>query len=67
MCIRDRPKYHFQLKNNQNYGGVFILVCLDRFLLLCKKWDDIPVKVLKMKPDEFTEEAQTESIKRIFK
>jgi hypothetical protein len=61
------PKYHFQLKNNQNYPGVFILVALDTKLILCKKWDDIPVKVFKIRPEEFTEEAQDKSIKRIFK
>ena len=36
------PKYHFQLKNNQNYPGIFVLVALDAKLILCKKWDDIP-------------------------
>tara|TARA_B100000965_G_C19576368_1_gene751472 strand:- start:541 stop:933 length:393 start_codon:yes stop_codon:yes gene_type:complete len=61
------PKYHFQLKNNQNYPGVFVLVALDAKLILCKKWDDIPVKVFKIRPEEFTEEAQDKSIKRIFK
>lgn len=61
------PKYHFQLKNNQHYPGVFILVALDTKLILCKKWDDIPVKVFKIRPEEFTEEAQDKSIKRIFK
>tara|TARA_B100000131_G_scaffold74250_2_gene70582 strand:+ start:2683 stop:3075 length:393 start_codon:yes stop_codon:yes gene_type:complete len=61
------PKYHFQLKNNQHYPGVFILVALDAKLILCKKWDDIPVKVFKIRPEEFTEEAQDKSIKRIFK
>ncbi|MAS98954.1 MAG: hypothetical protein CMF29_08570 [Kiritimatiellaceae bacterium] len=61
------PKYHFQLKNNQNYPGVFILVALDTKLILCKKWDEIPVKVFKIRPEEFTEEAQDKSIKRIFK
>lgn len=60
------PKYHFQLKNNQNYPGIFILVALDKKLLLCKKWDEIPVKVFKIKPEEFTEEAQDKSIRRIF-
>ena len=61
------PKYHFQLKNNQNYPGIFVLVALDAKLILCKKWDDIPVKVFKIRPEEFTEEAQDKSIKRIFK
>ena len=62
------PRYSFQFGANRNiYDGVYILVALDKKLCLAFRRDDKIGRTLKIKPNMFTELAQTQSIKKAFK
>jgi len=61
-----QPRYQYQLKNSQEYEGVFLLVAADIKLIIARTWDDIACKVLKLNPNVFTEAKQTSSIKGNF-
>ena len=60
------PKYSFVTKGLTGYGGIIILAALDLGLILCKLGSEIKSQSQKVKPELFTVEAQTESIKRCF-
>ena len=66
---RDRRpvRYCFQFGPNRNiYDGVYIIVALDKMLCLAFKRDDTIGRTIKINPDRFTEEAQTETIRKAF-
>ena len=58
--------YQFATSSGAKYGGVFLFLALDRGLMLARSWDDVPPKTLRIKPREFTHQAQVASIKREF-
>tara|TARA_B100001287_G_scaffold66129_1_gene54016 strand:- start:2652 stop:3047 length:396 start_codon:yes stop_codon:yes gene_type:complete len=63
-----RPlRYCYQFGPNRNtYDGVYLLVALDKKLCLAFKRDDTIGRTLKINPDRFTQEAQTETIRKAF-
>tara|TARA_B100000212_G_scaffold69943_1_gene49037 strand:+ start:4368 stop:4760 length:393 start_codon:yes stop_codon:yes gene_type:complete len=67
--VKARPaRYSFQFGANRNiYDGVYILVALDKKLCLAFRRDDKIGRTLKIKPNMFTEHAQTQTIKEAFK
>ena len=60
------PKYQYQLRNSQEYDGVFLFVASDIKLMIARTWDEVSCKTFKIKPNVFTEAEQTSSIKRNF-
>lgn len=67
--LKARPaRYSFQFGPNRNvYDGVYILVALDKKLCFAFRRDDTIGRTLKIKPDRFTEQEQTETIRKVFK
>tara|TARA_S200000501_G_C20261962_1_gene498977 strand:+ start:119 stop:508 length:390 start_codon:yes stop_codon:yes gene_type:complete len=67
--VKSRPaRYSFQFGPHRNiYDGVYILVALDKKLCLAFRRDDKIGRTLKIKPNMFTEYAQTQTIKEAFK
>ena len=61
-----KKRYAFQTSGGQHYGGVFLFVAQDLGLMLARSWDDVPPKTYRLAPEDFTHEAQVESIKREF-
>jgi hypothetical protein len=66
--VKARPaRYSFQFGPNRNiYDGIYILVALDKKLCVAFRRDDTVGRTLKIKPDRFTEEEQTQTIRKAF-
>jgi hypothetical protein len=60
------PKYSFVTNGLVGYRGIVIFAALDLGLILCTLGSEIKSQSHKVKPELFTVEAQTESIKRCF-
>jgi hypothetical protein len=63
----NRPRYTYNISSGKSYGGIFIFAALDIGIMLARTWDDVPPQTVRINPEEFTHEAQIESIKREFK
>ena len=63
-----QPRYHFKVNEARKpaYDGVYIFVALDLELMFARRWDDIPPLTIKINPDLFNAEHQTETLRREF-
>ena len=61
-----QPRYHFKVNEARKpvYDGVYIFVALDLELMFARRWDDIPPLTIKINPDLFNAEHQTETLRR---
>jgi len=59
-------KYNFALHSMQNYTGVFIFVALDINMILAREGTTVSTKTLKVKPSDFTQQAQDQTVREVF-
>lgn len=59
-------KYNFALHSMQNYTGVFIFVALDINMILAREGTTVSTKTLKLKPSDFTQQAQDQTVREVF-
>jgi hypothetical protein len=50
----------------QNYTGVFIFVALDINMILAREGTTVSTKTLKVKPSDFTQQAQDQTVREVF-
>ena len=61
------PKYSFALHSMKGYTGIVMYVALDLKLALAVLGTTIKSSTLKMKPSEFSKQAQDQSVRKVFK
>ena len=59
-------RYNFALHTMQDFTGIFIFVALDIKMILARLGTTVSTKTLKMKPSEFTKQAQDKTIREAF-
>lgn len=59
-------RYSFALHEAQNFTGIFIFVALDIKMILARLGTTVNTKTLKIKPSDFTKQAQDQTVSEAF-